>query len=256
MTDTTSRPVISRRFDELRFAVMFLTRFPVGTFATPPSHQSAVWAFPVAGALHALTIGLVYAGALWIGLPPVVSAFLAIAAGLRVSGAFHEDGLADCADGFGGGMTRARKLEIMHDSRIGTYGTVALVTALGLRATLIAEQTDALTAIGMLVGLGAFTRGGQAIAMLLVPAAREDGMTADTSDGLSRAVALSAIAIGTFAALLLSPNAIAAIVAAAIGMAVMFNIAMRQIGGLTGDVLGAAQVIGELSGMLAICALR
>lgn len=247
---------ISRRFDEVRFAVMFLTRFPVGAFKALPSSESAVWAYPIAGGLHGLVIGLVYAGSLAVGLPEMVAALLSIAAGLRASGAFHEDGLADCADGFGGGMTRERKLEIMRDSRIGTYGTVALVTALGLRASLIAEHTDGLHVIGMLVGLGAFTRGLLPIAILIVPTAREDGITAQTADALSHNVALAGVLLGAVVALLLISNALPAMIAATVGMAWMAWIAMRQIGGITGDVLGASQVIGELCGLLALCAVR
>lgn len=246
----------TKRSNELRLAVMFLTRFPVGRIDPLPLMADAVWAYPIAGALHGLTIGLVYASALGLGFSNFIAALLAVAVGIFATGAFHEDGLADCADGFGGGMTRARKLDIMRDSRIGTYGTVALILALGLRVGLISEFKSAAQAIGALVGLGALTRAMLPVALWTLPAAREDGMTADTADSLpGKTVVVVALAVGLLATLVLVPHAMIAIPAVAAGMAFVYWFALRQINGLTGDVLGASQVIGELCGLLAITAV-
>ena len=87
----------------------------------------AIWAAPVAGAVVGLVAGAAFAVAAWFGLPPSLSAIVALAAAILVTGSLHEDGVADIADGFGGGNTRERKLEIMRDSRNGTFGVVALV---------------------------------------------------------------------------------------------------------------------------------
>ena len=127
---------LRRRVDEARLAFMLLTRLPMGQMAEAPPLAASVWAYSVVGAMVGALAGLVFSFAAWAGLPPVTAGLLAIGAGVLLTGAMHEDGLADLADGFGGGHTRERKLEIMRDSRIGSYGVVALVLALGLRAEL------------------------------------------------------------------------------------------------------------------------
>lgn len=244
------------RRDELRHAVMFLTRIPVGRIEQLPPLAGCVWAYPIAGALHALVIGLTYWAAHALGLTSLVSALIAVLAGIMASGAFHEDGLADCADGFGGGWTRERKLEIMRDSRIGTYGTVALIIALGLRVALIADISQSFDVLCAAVGLGALTRGLLPLAILWLPAARKDGAAAETAAALSSGVVGVSAALGlTTAAVLLAPSGLLAIGATVFGMSGMFIIASRQIGGLTGDVLGAAQVVGEIAGLVAMAAL-
>jgi adenosylcobinamide-GDP ribazoletransferase len=95
-------------------------------------------AFPAAGLVVGAIIGAVLVLVTWLGAPAAVAAPIAVAAGLLVTGALHEDGLADTADGFGGGATAERKLEIMRDSRIGTYGVLALIAGLALKAVAIA----------------------------------------------------------------------------------------------------------------------
>ena len=135
MTDLPPPPEPERRgrirpFAEFVHALRFLTRLPVPfarTLDLPPLSQS-MRVFPAAGALIGALTGLLLSGLEWSGLPPLVYGALAVAAGLAVTGALHEDGLADTADGFGGGKSRERRLEIMRDSRIGTYGTLALAT--------------------------------------------------------------------------------------------------------------------------------
>ncbi|MBC9180481.1 adenosylcobinamide-GDP ribazoletransferase, partial [Pseudoroseomonas ludipueritiae] len=122
-------------------ALGLLTRLPTGWL---PQHNSAagfarsIWAYPLVGLGIGAAGGAVMAAGLWLGLPPLVAALWSLAATLLLTGGFHEDGLADTADGFGGGRDRARKLEIMRDSRIGSYGVLALVLALGLRAAALA----------------------------------------------------------------------------------------------------------------------
>ena len=108
--------------NDLKASIAFLTRLPVAgtTPAAGADIARATWAFPLAGVLIALIGAVIYAAAHKIGSPPWVAAALAVAATLAVTGCLHEDGLADTADGFGGGDTRERKLDIMRDSRIGT----------------------------------------------------------------------------------------------------------------------------------------
>jgi hypothetical protein len=118
-----------RPFAETLLALSFLTRLPipfVRTLDMPPLAQ-AMRFFPLAGALIGCISAGVLIGANMLGLPSLLAAVIALSVGTLVTGALHEDGLADVADGFGGGKTREARLEIMRDSRIGTYGTIALV---------------------------------------------------------------------------------------------------------------------------------
>ena len=110
----------------LRIAATFLTRVPLGGSHTAPTPLSAtVWVFPVVGAAVGLVGGLIFTACDWVGAPVWISAIAAISAMYALTGGLHEDGLADVADGFGGGNSRDRKLAIMRDSRIGTYGVSA-----------------------------------------------------------------------------------------------------------------------------------
>src|SRR5215470_12043275 len=120
---------------DVKISILFCTRLPL--FHSVPIDSgnvaSASWAFPVAGTLVGGASALVYVAAWGSGLPPALAAALALAATLVVTGCLHEDGLADVADGFGGGSYRERKLEIMRDSRLGAYGACALVMSVILR---------------------------------------------------------------------------------------------------------------------------
>src|SRR5215469_1055652 len=122
--------------DELVAALTFLTRLPLGRAradAPPPSLADTVWAFPVAGVVIGAIGGIAYAIARGLALPALAAALIAVATTALVTGALHEDGLADTADGFGGGATREAKLDIMRDSRVGSYGACALTLSLMLR---------------------------------------------------------------------------------------------------------------------------
>lgn len=233
-----------RRRDETRLAFMLLSRLPMGRMETPPPLHDAVWAYPVVGAVVGAASGLVFWLAAWAGLPGLAAALLAIGASVALTGAMHEDGLADMADGFGGGRTRARKLEIMRDSRIGSYGVVALVLTLGLRAACLA----ALPVPGMvwrLAATGALSRALLPMVMLVLPPARADGLGQMAGTGMALAPALAGLGL---AALLFWPflPAFAAMALAAAGVCAL---AKRQIGGFTGDILGGAQLLAETAGL-------
>src|SRR5580698_7248685 len=132
---------LEERIEELKAAILFSTRVPLPR-ATPVAGSAiaqAAWAFPVAGILVGVIGALVYALAHRLGLPAWPTAALSIVATLLATGCLHEDGLADTADGFGGGATREQKLDIMRDSRIGTYGVCALIVALLLRVGVLAS---------------------------------------------------------------------------------------------------------------------
>lgn len=249
--------------DDLLACLRFYSRLPVPAPLghDMPDFRTAVRALPVAGAL----IGVCAAAALLlaraVGLPPLLAAALAVAALVLVTGALHEDGLADLADGFGGGATREEKLEIMRDSRLGSYGAIALILSLLLRVgalAAVAERSTIEAAAVLLLAAAVSRTAGLAPIMILVPA-RDDGAghaamrtfeaALRTAALLAAAFALPALAAGASLAAILV--AFAGAVGAAYAVA---KLAERQIGGLTGDVLGAAQQAAEIAALLAFSA--
>lgn len=154
---SSSRPTviqfISYEYRLLLVAIQFLTRLPVPPFAyyNPQwLHQSSRH-FPAVG----LLVGLLCAGVFWLGsilFTPLVAAVISTVFGIRLTGAFHEDGLADSCDGLGGGLTRERTLTIMKDSRLGTYGVLGLVSALLLKVTLLASMPLSVAIIALIIG--------------------------------------------------------------------------------------------------------
>ena len=239
----------------------FFTRLPwPGADFAPPDFQRIAWAAPLAGAL----VGGIGAAALIVAhavrLPGLMAGAIALAATIAATGALHEDGLADVADGFGGGITRERKLEILRDSRVGTYGVIALVLSLLLRASAIARAA-ALGhgyAAAAFVLCGALARLGALAPLALLPPARADGAGASASAGVSsRHLAEAAmtslvlsIALGT-ASLGLEAALFALVVGLGAAMGVV-SLARRQIGGQTGDVAGAAAAAAEMGAWTAL----
>lgn len=230
---------------------MLLTRLPVGRVADPvPPLGAAAWAYPVAGLVAALPPALVFWAAQ--GLPVAMAALLALAAGALVTGGLHEDGLADVADGFGGGAGRERKLEIMKDSRIGSYGALALLLALGLRVSGLAAAPDTTSGMAALIGLGMASRAGLPWIMQSQPSARPGGLGA-SAGGVTAASAAVAMALGVLAALL-TGHGLAVLLAVAIAGLVFVLLCRHQIGGYTGDTLGATQQITEIAGWITLAA--
>lgn len=238
-----------RAVNQLHLAAVFLTRLPMPRLPDPcPTVGGSLWAFPLVGAaLGGLAGGLVW-GAQEVGLPAAVAAVLGFALLAWVTGALHEDGLADLADGFGGGGDRARKMEILRDSRIGSYGVVALVLAFGLRLAVVAALPP-LAALGALVASQALGRAMIPLAMVLIPAARTDGLGA--SAGRPPLVTVGvALAIGIVA----GQGSLLALAAALASCWLISRLAKRQIGGYTGDVLGTVALGGELAVLVALSA--
>lgn len=233
-------------------ALVWLTRLPLRGIQTVPLAQ-AVWAFPLVGAVVGLWGGMALALAAWLGLSPFASALVALAAMTLVTGALHEDGLADYADGCGGAPP-ARALEIMRDSRIGSYGVLALILVIALKAAALADLAPG-TAMAALIGTAALSRAGMAVALWRMPAARPDGLgrLAGRPSGTG-----SALAVGLGCACLL-PLGLGATLAAAgvcaIAQVLLARHARRRLGGQTGDVLGALQQVGEVTALLALSAI-
>ena len=249
-----SNPLRAPRFgliEQLALGLVFLTRLPIRLRGALPDDAvaRAAWSFPLVGALVGLagTGAAIAADAL--GLPPLASALLALAATMAMTGALHEDGLADTADGLGGGRTREQKLEIMKDSRIGSYGVLALIVGVGLRATALAAQIQD-TRLHLLGALVAAHAGSRAL-----PPVRPGGLAASVGVPSSLS-SIAALVLGTAAVFwgLGDRLGLIGFVAAALGMVAVGALARRQIGGYTGDVLGAAQQVGEIILLLAAVA--
>ena len=239
---------LRQRIAEAQVAVLFLTRLPAGRLpATVPTVAEAAWAFPLAGLLVGLISGVVFISAATV-LPALPSAGLALAASALVTGALHEDGLADLADGFGGGRDKEAKLAIMRDSNIGSYGVVALILVLGLSATAMTEAAS----LALFLAIGTFSRAAMVAALALMPPARADGLghgaTLKPGWRLGAAFAIALI-------VLLATGAAGALIAIAVAATVVAALAMHQIGGQTGDVMGAIQKTGETAAWLTAAAL-
>lgn len=238
---------IGLRLQQLLSCLIFYTRLPVGRWLVGEhDFAAAQWAAPVAGIAVGLCGGLIFATADATGLAPSVSAAICLAVIVMMTGALHEDGAADTADGFGGGKSAEDKLRIMRDSRIGTYGVLALGLSLLIRWAAIAALDDPVTVLATLVGAHGGSRALIPMFMKTVPPARNDGLSAGVGS-IEQATALTALAIG-LAALLLS-----GVMFAIAGATILFiwflairALSLRQIGGQTGDVIGALQQGGEV----------
>ncbi len=243
--------------DDLRLAVAMLTRIPMPhpDGATPSYLARAQRVIALVGAGIGAAIGLIYLGLLATGMPVLAAAALALGAGALLTGAFHEDGLADLADGFGGGRNKVAKLEIMRDSRLGTYGAfILLVTFVAKVAALAALPKSSI--LMSLIAAHALSRGPLPALALTLPNARDDGLAA-SSGKVDSAVATIAAAIAVVIALLCLPfpDAVLSTLIAIAAVIAIGVLARRQIGGYTGDVLGAAQQMAELA-VLLLLAIR
>lgn len=250
------RPGLPRLVQDAALAVVFLTRVPLplrGPLADGAAARAMGW-FPLVGALVGLAGGLVFALAGLAHLPPLTAALLALASTVWLTGGLHEDGAADVADGFGGGRDRARKLEIMRDSRVGSYGVLALVFSVALRASALAAIAEPGPVVAALVVAGALSRCGLAAVALLLPPARRDGLAvAQGRPGLP--TTLLVLALGGLTALaLLGWVGVCAIAATAGAAWLVAATARRQIGGHTGDVFGTVQQAGEVAVLLTVAA--
>lgn len=251
-------------------ALQFLTRVPVPRAVgyEPAWLQACLRHFPLVGAF----VGAFAAGVLWAALqawPPAVAATLSLVATVWLTGAFHEDGLADTCDGLGGAVSRERALAIMKDSRIGTYGAVALVLALGLKIAVVAAlAAQPAFAAAALIWMHAASRAAPvALVWRLAYAGDAEHAKAkplDTqTDTAALVVALGWVALIGAGLLGLAPviaPALAPRLPAALGAAAVASVLAaalcarwlrRRLGGFTGDTLGATQQIVELAGLLA-----
>ncbi len=229
------------------YAVQFLTRIPVPAWVGHESgmlERSSRW-FPLVGGLVGAGAGSVWLLALQV-LPPLPAAGLAVVAMVLLTGAFHEDGLADTADGLGGGLTRERALEIMRDSRIGTYGAAALIMALILRVVTLASLAP-LTGVLALIAAHAGARLLVVAAMRLAPYARDEGLGKPIGEGVAPSDFGIALVGGVLLSLPLGLAGPLSLALAAIPAGGLLVYLKHRLGGYTGDGLGAIAMLGELA---------
>jgi len=237
-------------------ATAFFTRIPIEVPARAAWQiAEAAWAFPLVGAGIGAVAAFAFFLAQLVGLGSWPTALTALFAGLALTGALHEDGLADTADGFLGGRDRETKLAIMRDSRHGTFGVLALVASVSLRAAALAGIGDMIHAGLALIAAHAASRAALPATMRMLSSARSDGLGATA--GKPRARAVIAAASTGIAIALTALGPIRGVIALGLAGAMVFAmaaLARRQIGGYTGDVLGAFQQIGEIVILLAASA--
>ncbi|MEQ3649341.1 adenosylcobinamide-GDP ribazoletransferase [Hyphomonas sp.] len=240
-------------------AAQFLTRLPLrtDTLFTAERLAQAPRYFPLVG----LLVGLGSAATYWLAalvLPALLAVLLAVGAGLLMTGAFHEDGLADTFDGIGGGLTRERALEIMKDSRLGTYGAAALFTALALKAGALWSMPPAWICFALPIAhcISRFS----AVCMIATSRyVREEGTGKPVAAGISATslmiagfTALGAVSVGAFLFPLVS--LLFGIVSFCFAHVLMRLFFEPKLGGYTGDTLGAVQQASEIGFYLGLLA--
>ncbi|WP_407493206.1 adenosylcobinamide-GDP ribazoletransferase [Pseudooceanicola sp. MF1-13] len=235
---------LSNAFDDILTGFGLLTRLPL------PNHTArganAGWSWPLVGLVVGLIGWAVGFVAIAAGVADPLAAVLVVGALVMVTGGLHEDGLADTADGLWGGWTRERRLEIMRDSRIGSYGVIALVLVLLARVFAVFLVINAWV-LPALVAAAVLSRGVLPGVMALVSNAREDGLSRGVgrpSLAVSGVSAALAVVLGAFCVGWSVVAAVVAVLVVACGMALL---ARSRIGGQTGDILGAVQVLAEVA---------
>lgn len=233
-------------------AVQFLTRIPIRLRAAPDLAACVPW-FPLVGALIGAVVGGVAAGSMEL-VPAPVAAAVAVVCGILLTGAFHEDGLADTADALGG-MTPRRRREILKDSRHGSYGVAAMCSTIVLRVVCVATLGPAAAFAG-LVAAHTLGRGAAVGAMIAARTAPHEGLGADYTRLLSRPAAVVGIGAGLAITALVGGWWVGPLaLAAAVGAAAVIRLAHRAFEGISGDLLGAVEQVGECLVLIVVSGL-
>lgn len=254
----TTNPI----FKDLLSSVQFLSRLPIPVALadeSEPDFTRSSRLFPIAGLIITIPalVAMIVLGIF--GVPAMVIAAIVIAIQVIVTGALHEDGLADCADGFGGGQTPEEKLEIMKDSRIGAFGVAALIMALLLRFALL----SALISTSLMAGLLAYgaaqivSRAVQVYFWQNLPSAKPEGLSSAYGEPDEGSVRW-ALGTGVIAALALTlftfnvTSIFIAFILVLIAFLAFHMLCQKQINGQTGDTLGAIQILAEIAFLIGL----
>ena len=234
-------------------ALQFLTRIPIRTSRAPDLTTSIPW-FPLVGAI----IGMILAAVLALGsllLPMTVISGFTVLCGVLLTGAFHEDGLADSADAIGGGWSREQRLTILKDPLHGSYGVAAMSGTIILRILCLAALSPAVAVAG-LIASHTLGRTASITSMKIWPTASATGLGADyvraartapILAGIASGIALSTVVLGWW----IGP----ALIGAALAAGIMGWLSWRALGGVTGDTLGAIEQVAEIAVLIVIVAI-
>ncbi len=240
-------------------ALQFLTRLPVGLedLYSPERMSAAVRYYPLVGVLIGGLSAVVFLVSDLV-FPAVIAVLFAMGAALLLTGAFHEDGLADTFDGIGGGQTREEALKIMRDSRLGTYGTLALVLALALKATALTMLVPHLVVAALIAGHG-LSRLSSVLVIATSRYVRDEGTGKPVAGGVSAASLVISLATGAMIiaiwCIFQAPMALVwALSGMIIGQFFMRLFFEPKLGGYTGDTLGAVQQASEIGFYLGLVA--
>ena len=252
---------LQSRFGDIAAAFLLLSRIPVKyqfVKDSPPDFNSSLWAFPLVGLVIGTFGGIMLTFASFLGLPLLVCGGLSVSVMAMATGAMHEDGLADTADGFGGGRDVDDKMRIMHDSHIGSYGVLALCISTIIRISLFASIAELdlsnLALIGLVAAIAAAARWQILIALRAFPIAAYAKLARVT--GQPSMIAIFAAAFLWVVPLVYFVVPIAAVIAGIATLLVCLGlgrIAMRQINGISGDVMGAMIILGEIMLAAGLC---
>lgn len=253
MYQSDPETLAARLWTEARAGLSLLSRLPLPAptrFPNPP----AVWAWPVAGLVLGGLASLGAALGGWFGLPASLAAALFLGLGTLMTGALHEDGLADSCDGLWGGWTRERRLEIMKDSHIGSYGVMGLVLVTLARWSAVTALIST-GAWGAMIAAAILSRAPMVALISFLPNARGSGLSQSVGRPDATAALLAMLVAFVLALGVAGGQAlIMALWVAAMTLALAV-LAWRKIGGQTGDILGASQQLGELAALAAACTL-
>ena len=248
--------LLKRELRSLLTAAQYFTRIPVPTWVGHSAAQleRASRYFPLIG----LGVGAIGAAAFWLGsllFPPFIAATLSTLATLAVTGAFHEDGLADTIDGLGGGVTRERALEIMKDSRVGAFGVLALLLVILLKVSALAAMSLRDGVLALMAG-HALSRGCAVLLIAGLPYARSDDSTRakPVVEHVRRLDFAIACLCSIAPLVLLWPRVVLSLGVVLITLAMLFRWFKRRLGGYTGDTLGATQQCCEVAFYLSLVA--
>lgn len=239
-------------------AVQFLTRLPVTVDYTPERLEATPRWYPAVGVLIGAMVAVIWWGAALL-FSPVVAAVICTAASVLITGAFHEDGFADACDGLGGGQTRARVLEIMRDSRLGTYGSLGLGLMVGGKIAVLAALPPHAVPMVLVAGHAA----SRASAVWVIASSsylRDHGTCKPVANGIDAGgMAVIGWTLLAVTAALLVAVPVWAVLAGVVGL-VAGHYAMRRrfehrLGGYTGDCLGAVQQCSEIGFLLGVLAV-
>lgn len=242
------------KISDISASLGLLSRLPIPVnFAEAKARGAgAAWAFPIAGMLIALVVGCGARALLHFGVPAQVAAAIALGVQIVITGAMHEDGLADAADGLWGGWEKERRLEIMKDSRIGAYGVLALGLSLLIRWSALSAIFSAASVFAPLVAVAAVSRLPMLALMATLPNARGTGLSASVGQPSKDTLALGSVVTLVAAVVFAGWSFVPLFLFCAVATFVCARIALAKIGGQTGDILGATQQVVEMTALVTL----